>query len=253
MPLDLNGDKIYSASIGPEGQPIRQVVTSGMIAYIDAGDLNSYPASGTTWTDISGIGNTCSISNGSYNGANGGSIVFNGSNTYAYKGAFTSPPTTAITLETFIKFADTGNGGRYVMALGRDIGGATGGMALIAYGYASAASGQVLFEFGSSIGRVSFGFVPTVGIWYHLAVTSDGSNTRSYVNGNLQNTAAQAGGSVASSPGFSVGSYLNASIPPTPSSAWCYGNIAVVRVYNRTLSSSEILQNFYAQKSRFGL
>ena len=34
---------------------------------------------------------------------------------------------------------------------------------------------------------------------------------------------------------------------------WFSGNVPVVRIYNRALSSSEILQNYNIQKARFGL
>ena len=59
------------------------LVTSGLVLCLDAGNPKSYPGSGTTWTDLSGRGNHGTLVNGpTFNSANGGSIVFDGSNDY---------------------------------------------------------------------------------------------------------------------------------------------------------------------------
>jgi len=56
------------------------VVTDGLVFYVDAGNGNSYPESGTTWSDLVG-GNDGTLTNGpTYDSANGGSIVFDGAN-----------------------------------------------------------------------------------------------------------------------------------------------------------------------------
>jgi hypothetical protein len=62
-----------AASLGP-----KKIKDSLSLAF-DAADRNSYPGSGTTWTDLSGNRNHGTLTNGpSFNGANGGSIVFDG-------------------------------------------------------------------------------------------------------------------------------------------------------------------------------
>jgi hypothetical protein len=64
------------------------IVQSGLVLNLDAGVSSSYPTTGTTWTDLSGSGNNGTLTNGpTYSSANGGSIVFDGSNDYA---SFTS-------------------------------------------------------------------------------------------------------------------------------------------------------------------
>jgi hypothetical protein len=40
------------------------VVTSGLVLCLDAGHTKSYPGSGTAWTDLSGNGNTGTLTNG---------------------------------------------------------------------------------------------------------------------------------------------------------------------------------------------
>jgi hypothetical protein len=228
------------------------ITRQGLIVHYDFGETNCYNGSGTTITDLSGVGNNGTLTNSpTYSTTDGGIITFNGSNHYIYRGSVTNPPTTIFSMNVVAKFADTGAGGRYVMALGRDIG-TNGGMALIAYGYAGA-SNELIFELGSGFGRVSAGIVPSTGIWYDLTVTADGTTTKFYVNGTLRNTGTQTTGQIASSPGLSIGSYLSAAIPPVASSAWFNGNIASVKIYNRELSHADVTKNFRAQRTRFGL
>ena len=38
-----------------------RIVTDGLVLCLDAGNIKSYPGSGTTWTDLSGNGNNCTI------------------------------------------------------------------------------------------------------------------------------------------------------------------------------------------------
>ena len=60
-----------------------KIVTDGLVLCLDAGNSKSYPGTGTTWTDLSGRGNTGTLTNGpTYSSANGGSIVFDGSNDF---------------------------------------------------------------------------------------------------------------------------------------------------------------------------
>jgi len=231
-----------------------KIVTSGLFLNLDASQLRSYPGSGTTWTDLSGNNNNGTLTNGpTFSAGNGGSIVFDGTNDYVYKSLFPNSITTTLTFDVWVKFNDTGSPGRYIMSLGRDIGPSSGGLALLAYGFASASSGQILFEFGSGYGRVSSGIVPTTGIWYNLVVTTDGTNTRFYVNSILANTASQTTGAVVSLPGLSVGSYLSSATPPTPGTYFFNGNVGSVKIYNRALTATEVLQNYNVQKARFGL
>ena len=253
MPIDLNGNIIASTSI-TSSIFTGSIVTNGLIMYIDAADKDSYIGSGTTLTDLSPSANNLTTFNSPiFSSTNGGMFTLNGSNQYIYKASVNTPPTTIFSMEVMARFADTGVGvgGRYLMAMGRDIG-TNGGMALIAYGYSSA-SNYIIFELGSGFGRVSSGIVPTINTWYHIVVTCDGTYTKFHLNGVLTGRSAQSTGAVASTPGISIGSYLGSGVPPAASSAWHNGDIGFVRIYNRALNNAEVLANYYGQKSRFGL
>jgi len=61
-----------------------KLVTNGLVFCVDAADKNSYIGSGTTWTDVSGNAYNGTLTNGpTFNGSNGGGIVFDGVDDYA--------------------------------------------------------------------------------------------------------------------------------------------------------------------------
>ena len=70
-----------------------QIVTSGLVLSLDAGNTKSYPGTGTTWFDKSGNTYNGTLTNGpTFNTANLGSIVFDGVDDYVTCGTipFTS-------------------------------------------------------------------------------------------------------------------------------------------------------------------
>jgi hypothetical protein len=226
----------------------------GLVVDLDASNANSYPGTGTTWIDLSGNGNNATLTNGpTYDTTAGGNFVFDGVNDCAYRSLLNNTLTTTLSYNVWVRHTGDFGPNRYVMALGRDVGGSSGGMALIGYGFSTSCSGQVAFEFGSAVGRVCSGVTPSLGTWVNYCTTMDGTNTRFYINGVLQATAAQGAGAVTSNPGFSVGSYLTSATPPTPANYWFRGNIARVSVYNRALTDTEVSNIFNATRTRFGL
>ena len=90
--------------------------------------------------------------------------------------------------------------------------------------------------------------------WWHVAVTFDTSNTQKkvYVNGTLINTITNSAySSIVSSGRSGTGRlYVGGMTGYNPLN----GDVAIVRFYkNKILSASEVLQNYNAEKTRFGL
>lgn len=81
--------------------------------------------------------------------------------------------------------------------------------------------------------------------WYHFVGTYDGSNMKFYRNGVLTNTVAGSGTLGGSGSNMVIGSYSGA--------YYSQGQIPIVKVYNRTLSATEIQQNFNAHRRRYGI
>ena len=62
----------------------KNIVMNGLVNYLDAGYNVSYPGTGTTWNNISGVsGGTGTLTNGvAYSGSNGGYFDFDGTNDF---------------------------------------------------------------------------------------------------------------------------------------------------------------------------
>lgn len=85
------------------------------------------------------------------------------------------------------------------------------------------------------------------GTWYYVTLTVNGSTVTFYLNGVLDGTKTVA---------FTIGSWngtVDLGRRGGVAQRYFNGNIAFVNGYNRVLSNSEILQNFNAVRSRFGI
>lgn len=85
----------------------------------------------------------------------------------------------------------------------------------------------------------------TVDQWYYLGWTISGTTLTFYVNGVANGTATVSAFTPTASTSVRVG-FANAG-------EYATGSIASISVYNRALTSSEILQNYNVLKGRFGL
>lgn len=222
------------------------IVTSGLVLYLNAGVTDSYPGSGTTWYDLSGYRNDGTLTNGpTYSSANGGSIVFDGTNDYA----ITTPTPltgteTALTIACWFKPANI-NTIKSIVAIGDE---ANGKRRIIlqrnaqieANGYnADVPSVSSVLVVGSwcYIGIVYTSLTTTTGVTLYFngnAIPS--STTGSTTLNNFTNTKCTVCGNNA-----------------TPAIENAQGNVASVQIYNRALSAAEMAKNYNAYKSRFGL
>ena len=94
---------------------------------------------------------------------------------------------------------------------------------------------------GNTGGSYSFTF--SAATWYYIATVMDSGTTRHYVNGAQVATRTYAS-SVASTTTVMIGAINNQHEVD--------GSIPITRIYNKTLTASEVIQNYNAQKSRFG-
>lgn len=62
----------------------RESISNGLKLYLDASNFNSYPKSGTTWTNLASSNNNVTLINGpTFNANNNGYLIFDGVNDYA--------------------------------------------------------------------------------------------------------------------------------------------------------------------------
>lgn len=226
---------------------IPDIIRAGLVLQLDAGEPTSYPGSGNIWYDISGFNNNGTLYNGvSYNSIGGGSMSFNGNNTYVQIPDSSSlSPVTGITIFSWTRSNAYGN---YTIV-----------------GKQSAYQNQTIGTNGieNSIYTPSQQWIqPTTGnnilstsLFNCICNTYDvGDYThRTYHNGAE----------------LSVGDLpykrptqenINDSSLPLYIGAWGDGNseyfngyISTVLIYNRALTKYEVLQNFSAYRFRYGI
>lgn len=231
--------------ISSSGGALLPIVTTNLILHYDAGNVASYPGSGTLLYDLSPTTNTASLYNGvSYNSNYGGALVFDGVLQFVEPVARPSI-TNQITLETWCNLDTVISNDKWLVGVEE--------------------SYRILYN------GTSFQFVvrTTNNMWYspntyinysttahinnncHVVATYNSSRLKLYFNGVLQ---------VTSSANISGNLYTNTN-PYTIikdgsiSTGVDYGKGKIYqnRIYNVALSDADVLNNFNANKSKFGL
>ena len=235
-----------SVSNGPS------IVTSGLVLSLDAGDRNSYVGSGTTWTDLSGNSNNGTLTNGpTFSSANGGNIVFDGTDDYTDcgNGSTLNFTTNSFSISTWVKTNAIGTT-RFITGKMNGAGIASS----IGYGLYLGNAGT-LWSFavwpGTSNLVVNTGLFVQTNTWVNLVGVRNVESSLAilYTNGVQANAIATTATNVSTAVPFIVGGITTSS---TVGNRWD-GSIASTQVYNRALSASEVLQNYNATKTRFGL
>ena len=224
-------------SITPVG--VSQIVQSGLQLYLDAGNAASYPGSGTAWTDLSVNGRSGTLTNGpTYSSADGGSIVFDGSNDYVQcTGSLT---VTAATFVTWIK--RNGNQGTYdgiLFSRGTN----TTGMNF----YTSNQLGYHWNDASSTYNWSSGLTVPNL-TWCMIAVSVTSTAATAYL--------CQTSGITTATNTVNHGSSVLNDIKlawDDAAARYFNGNIAIAQLYNTALSAADISQNFEVDRARFGV
>ena len=205
-----------------------RIVTNGLVMYLDAANIKSYPGTGTTWTDVSANGkNGTLVNTPTYSATNSGSLVFNGTTNYITSTiTFTSGQ--ALTIIGWLYSTET-------TATYRNFFDSVVQNPMIWWN----TSGSIEFDAAqyttSTVYRNQ---------WVQVALSKPtGSSSASYyVNGVLVGTGT---------------AYTVPTATPTWFNRACaqswLGSCSTVQVYNRALSAAEITQNFNALRGRYGI
>jgi hypothetical protein len=218
------------------------IVTSGLTMLLDAGFVPSYPKSGVTWGDLSYNGNNGTLTNDpTYSSSNGGTIVFDGTNDYVNGPAISSQLTGDMTVECWIYITSGPSDWVRIIGTGANPSGNR------TFGLWYDVNRRLLWQrYGTNNVGVQPTNVLSYNTWYHVAATTSGNSHSVYLNGTSIGSSTVAGPWTASNETITIGSAVGIH-------TFLTGNISIARIYTRGLSASEILQNFNAQKSRFGL
>jgi hypothetical protein len=214
-----------------------QIVTDGLVVLNDAKFLASYPTTQSIWYDISGFNNSGSLINGPLFNSNGW-INFDGSDDYANY-PFNGRSSTVNTVEMLVRWRSNPSGRMFIGFTTYDIW--TNGNAL---GFNTGA-GDV---YGIPSARVSalnlIGSSSANWRYYTFVFTNQVVNNKIYIN-SIQEILSQQSGTTnltesrSFSSTFRLSGWNNDTNYPTP------GDFASVKIYNRELSQTEILQNYY--------
>jgi hypothetical protein len=87
--------------------------------------------------------------------------------------------------------------------------------------------------------------------WHHVVCTRDSSNVNIYIDGTLNSTTSNGGAWT----GTNVWASMDMLIGNNPNNVYYYfnGSIDIAKIYSRGLSASEVLTNYNAFKTRFGI
>jgi hypothetical protein len=218
------------------------IVTNGLVLDLDAAKRDSYPGSGTTWFDIGGLQYNGTLVNGpTFDPANAGSVVFDGTNDYLVRTDASLRNYTTVTANIWMNVTSSNAWETYISYNAEEAGllqgwgirrqntfnnyqywGGTGNTGIKLY------KNGTLISSGTASSLVATGFNVT-GSWDMITLVATGVSSW---NTHNRFTLATRSDNLGSATNMKVGSFS---------------------LYNRELSAVEITQNYNALKGRYGL
>ena len=250
MAFNINGE-LFS-TLGANIVSSCNIVTSGLLLYLNATDGNSYPGTGTTWTDLSGNAyNGTLLNSPTFSNSYVSNFAFNYSNNYVTTTGMESYSyTSGITICVWHK--NGGGTGAYRGVVTNGISGDRIGGFEFRYGRENYAGGtnngtSLYFNITNS-SDVTTGIITNAPLsqWHFYSGTYDNTTLKTYLDGALFTSSAHSsGGQLKTKTGSTI-------IGVSPGSAeYLDGNLSIVMIYNRPLTSTEIIQNYQATREKF--
>jgi len=240
-----NENKLYLENIN------LPFVKNGLLLYIDAGNIYSYSGSGTgiTWRDLSANNNDLTTSgNPTYVPTESGYFSFSSSTQYANRTSVISSASINMSMCAWIRPSNLNQLGMAVHN-GSERAGATNG---VGFGLSngSGGTGAKLTILHGGAGWIDSGYTfPTANIWYYIVVLRNTAGVNQFFVNGVQTANTSNNAPSAATNNFSVGRMDPFGTIPAPFA----GGVSIVQFYRRDLSLIEIVQNYNATKSRFGL
>lgn len=220
------------------------IVQDSLLYYLDADNTTSYAGSGTTWTDLSGNGyNGTLINSPIFESTTIKSFAFNGTNQNV------EIPNLDLrrnfSLEIWVKF-DAFRGG-FTSFFGQGISDTNKSIFISHFSFTGNTGTELTYRMYNNDYTVTLNPGTSIGAWTHYVFTYNHSSPytkKIYRNGQLSGTS----GTQSQYAGTGT-FYIASDYGP---GAWLDGNVAVTRAYSKILSDAEVLQNYNAEKSRYG-
>lgn len=242
-----NGTIKYWINNGSNSLTTPDLVSSGLIFYVDAGNPSSYIGSGSTINDLSGnLLNTTLMNGVGYDSSNGGSLVFDrvndyaitsnttisGSQTFSAWAVATGTPDSPAGIITQHDHGSTANFGiNYV----------SGNKIAPSIGYTDSTR-----EYNSKVTN----YTVSLNTIFNVALVYDSISNSIffYINGLLDSSYV-----LTKTPKYTNWPLCLGRWNPGYNGYYFAGRIFTGSVYNRALSPSEITQNFNALRGRYGI
>lgn len=214
------------------------LVTSGLVMHLDAGNPASYSGSGTTWTDLTGNGNNASLSTSAvYSSSNGGTMIFNGTSGQYATTPYVNQACSNSTLQTWSCWIIGSDGmafGSSANSYGQFHMGVFNGTSLnfnwSYYGGAGGDTQGIATVTPKAVNHIAV--VKTAAYYYDVYY-----NGVKVINQNYKNATTNTN--------MYFGTYYSGS--------YSASNVPIYQIYNRALTSAEVLQNYESTRSRFGV
>jgi hypothetical protein len=216
------------------------LVTNGLVLCLDAANPLSYKSGATVWNDLTYNTSGGTLTNGpTFSTTNGGSIVFDGVNDFIV--VPNSPIFTVNEFTVAMWFISKKDVDNYLLTKVND-----------SWYVGIGPSGQISKKLSFFVEGTSGGWLQTNTLinqnqWYYGVCTFKSNTSTIYVNGTLDISGTRVGSVKNGTETVFIGHRADGS------KSYLLGNVANTQIYNRALTPSEILQNYNATKSRFGL
>ena len=236
----LTNDEIvqnYNASKGRYITP-ENIVTNGLVLNIDPANSSSYSGVGNTIYDLSGFGNTGTLTNGpTFSALNGGNLIFDGSNDFLGAASSSSLDiSTNLSAVVWMKLITTDGANHIIFSK-------TNSTNPFLSNYEAYLKNDVIYWWDSPTERNTT-VTLSINSWTQVVFVRSSTSLLIYKNGSLANTI------TVNQVGPVVGDFF---IGKDPNGQFLNFNLAQFILYNRALTQQEISQNFNALRSRFGI
>lgn len=229
------------------------IVLNGLVLYMDAANSNSYPGSGTIWSDIIGNNDATLVNGVGYSSSNLGSLTFNGTTQYgsipSVTGITDFTSSNNYTIDCWVYLNSTQNN---TQSSDNDVIEKWDGFATRPYPYVirylRGTQQMVAGVFnGTTANNATIQISSNA--WWHISSVFNWSSSLLTLYGNggqVQNSGALNATGISNAVAINLmrrGNGIN----------YATGQISNIKIYNRALSAAEVQQNFNAHRGRYGL
>lgn len=226
------------------------IVTDGLVLCLDAGNPRSYPRIGSTFFDLSSNRTNFTIYNGTYYSSGiPSAMVFDGVDDNIGRAAPISLQLkNDISIEAYWKhYSSGGDDWAAIIRVGLS-------SDLLYMMTSDKTNKRIILQYYENAFRNAYSTSNSVilDVFNHGVISIKNNVCSFYINGKFLNSVNVTTPTPASASEIGIGSArMGGYIGSTAQDL--YGEIAVIKVYNKALSSDEVSQNFNSTRSRFGI